>query len=345
MTHLKELFIFNRSQDSFLRPLGSGMSMGVPVLLAFLLKDMQVATLGVMGSFAYLSFQKKSLLYNMKAISIHGILLVLSFTLGVYSVMVPSTIPFVISMISFAGFIITKIYRIPKPDYFFIIMLFATGVALPSGDHVFATSAYLFFGVGGALFSGLVISVLEKLPLRQPKAAYANLSLPDKYYVTIYHHPDVILKALHFSMILFCAAYISYLLRDYNGHWILISTSSVLAGEYPEKIKERSYQRVLGSVIGLTLGFILISLDLPTTAKLCLLIPLNIGVEYFMSRNYAVANIFTNPQVLLLVSLMHVDGGYTIIYHRLFNLIIGVCITISFILLTEYSIKTLNRRY
>ena len=345
MHYFQNLFLFNKSQDSFLRPLGSGLSIAVPIILSFFLKDIRVASLGILGSFAYLSFQKKSVSYNINAISLHGFLLFTSFSLGLYTVSIPWIIPFSLSIIFFSSFVLTKIYHIPKPNYSFIIMLFAMGISMPATNQIFDISFYLFFGIGGALFSGIFISLLEKLPLKIKKTTYEQLSFKDKYYITIYEFPDLFIKAINFSTILFCSAYIAYLLKDYNGQWVLISASSVLAGEDTQKIKERSLQRIIGTIIGLIIGSILLTFDLPTVVQLLLLIPLNIGVEYFMSRNYAIANIFINPQVILLVNLVSPIANYTVIYSRFINLIIGVCLSMSLILLSDYSIKIFKKNF
>lgn len=345
MSHFQSLFLFNESKDTFFRPLGSGLSIAIPVILSFFLKDIQIASLGVLGSFAYLSFQRRSVLYNVQAICVHGILLFLSFSLGMYAASISWAIPLIISFISFVAFLITKIYRISKPSYSFIIMLFATGITLPETHYVVQTSYYLLYGIIGAITSGLLVSFIEGLPLKTKIEPYERLSFKDKYYVTIYEFPDVFIKAINFSTILFLAAYLSYLLRDYNGHWILISASSVLAGENTQKIKERSLHRVIGTILGLMVGFLLITLDFPNVVKLILLIPLNVGVEYFMSRNYAVANVFINPLVLLLVSLVSTTNRYNFVYYRFFNLIIGVSLTIALVLIFDYSLKIFKRNY
>ncbi|MDU5512009.1 FUSC family protein [Enterococcus gilvus] len=345
MSHFQSLFLFNKSKDTFFRPLGSGLSIAIPILLSFFLKDIQVASLGVMGSFAYLSFQRRSVLYNVQAICVHGILLFLSFSLGLYAASISWAIPLIISVISFTAFILTKMYQIPKPSYSFIIMLFATGITLPETHHVVQTSYYLLFGIVGAIISGLLVSFIERLPLKTSVNPHERLSFKDKYYVTIYEFPDLFIKAINFSTILFLTAYISYLLRDYSGQWILISASSVLAGEYTQKIKERSLHRIIGTILGLMVGFLLIALDFPNFVNLILLIPLNIGVEYFMSRNYAVANVFINPQVLLLVSLVSTTDKYNFVYYRFISLIIGVSLTIVLVLIFDYSLKIFRRDY
>lgn len=339
------LFNSKLSKDSFFRPLGAGIAMAIPLICSLFLHDSKIASIGVMGSFSYLAFQYSSISYNVRAISLHGLALLLALSLGLYSALAPWSIPFTISAISFLAFILTKLYHIPKPDYFFVIMLYATGTNLPATHGVLVTSSYLFYGIAGALISGLFVSLVEKLPITIPKEVYARLRIHDKYYTTIYKEPMTILKAMHFSMILFCSAYISQLLMHHNGYWILISSAAVLSGEHMDKIKERSIQRVIGGVIGLLLGSMIISLDLPLTINFTVLIMLNIATEYFMPRNYAVANFFINPQVLLLGTLVAGNVSFNLVPYRFSGILIGSTIAVILMLIADYAVNTLNKKY
>jgi len=91
---------------------------------------MAFAQYGVIESFAYLSYQHISLTYNIKTISIQGIILTISFTLGVFINHNIWILPFIIAIITAFGYLTTKIYKIPKPGYFFIIMVFAMRISI-----------------------------------------------------------------------------------------------------------------------------------------------------------------------------------------------------------------------
>lgn len=46
-----------------LRPLGSGIAMGVPLITGILSKDPMICSVGAMGAFSYLAFQHLSLIH------------------------------------------------------------------------------------------------------------------------------------------------------------------------------------------------------------------------------------------------------------------------------------------
>lgn len=329
-----------KDKNNILRPLGSGLAMAVPLLIGILTKDLQISSVGAMGAFSYLAFQHRSLTYNMKAISIHGLALLIAFMLGAGTAMIPWSAPFIISVLSFVAFIASKVFRIPKPDYFFVLMLYATGFNFQAASFVeiLHHSTYLLYGLGGSLLSGFLISLLEKLPYRLPKDRYQQLSAKDKYYLTIYEQPNTLLKALHFSMVLFVATYIAYLLRDSNGYWGLISAAAVLAGEH----MDRMIGRVVGGVVGIMLGFFIVSLGLPLELKALILIGLNILTEFFMPVNYMVANFFTNPQVLILMTIGSNFTPLGLIPMRLSGALIGSLLALVLIYVTEYCLQQLQ---
>jgi uncharacterized membrane protein YccC len=193
------------------------------------------------------------------------------------------------------------------------------------------------------LLAGLVISLAEQLPLKEEKTAFQQLSLHEKYSLALSQQPEMVIKALHFSLILFIATYIAYLLRDSNGYWILISAAAVLAGEHMEKIKNRTIGRVLGGIVGLLLGFLLMSLHMPLEAIAVVLIILNILTEFFMPVNYTVANFFTNPQVLLLMTIGTSFTPLKLIPLRFSGALIGSVLAMLLIFLMDWAVKQMEQ--
>ena len=78
-----------------LRPLGSGIAMGVPLITGILSKDPMICSVGDMGAFSYLAFQHSSFSYNIKAILINGFALLSAFILGAITSLIPWSAPFI----------------------------------------------------------------------------------------------------------------------------------------------------------------------------------------------------------------------------------------------------------
>ncbi|MDN5409798.1 MAG: FUSC family protein [Lactococcus sp.] len=315
-------------------------------MIGLLCHNLVISQFGVLGAFSYLAFQKVSIAYNLKATLYHGLSLIAAFILGVFVSKAIFLLPFVIAMLYIIGFLATKIYRIPKPGHFFVIMVFATAtnLNLPLYDLP-KMSGYISIGVISGMINAVLLSYIEKLPWQGEQDAFQRLSFKDKYYVTIYNRPRVWIDAINFAFILFVAGYIAYLLRQDFGYWVLISSAAVLSGEEVAIIKHRYLGRILGSIIGLLIGAVLISLPLSTLTIMNILLFLNISVEYFMPRNYALANFFTNPLVLLL-SLLTTKRDHTdLILGRLNGVIIGSLLVGLLIGLMHYALKTNDNEF
>jgi fusaric acid resistance family protein len=330
---VKKLFLeMNKVEGSILRPIGAGIVIIIPVMLSLLTNNIAFAQYGVIGSFAYLSYQHISLSYNTKAIFFHGVSLTISFALGVFVNHNIWLLPFIVAFISALGYLTTKIYEIPKPGHFFIIMVFAMGISINVDIITNPTIiAYFLTGIIGSLICGIAISLIERLPITKKEIKAKKISLKERYHQTIKKNPETLINTLNFSFILFVAGYISYLLIDLNGYWVLISTASVLLGEELYLVKNRYKGRVLGSILGIAIGIILLSINLNLIGLIFLLIILNFLIEYFMPRNYTIANFFTNPLVLIFASITTNQLGIIIVESRFLGILIGS--TLGFILL------------
>lgn len=327
-----------------LRSIGAGIAISVPLILGLVFNNPKISMFGSLGAFSYLMFKDRSLYWNIVAISLHAVSLYISFILGSLTGMHSWSLPFVIGFISFVAFFLTKLYRIPKPDYFFVVVVFATGfnTRVELFNEVFYNSKFLLYGIFGALLSGVLISILMKLPRKIEKDAYEKFDFWDKYYVTIHKSPDMFLKACHFSSVLFITSYVSYLLKDYSGYWILVSSVAILGGEHLNAIKKRTIGRVIGTIGGLIFGFLLIKWNLDIKIVVVLIICFNGLIEYFVAQNYTLANFFINPQVLLLMSFNEDSFKYLIFSMRLAGVLIGSFLTMVLIFIMSYSVTLMN---
>lgn len=328
----------------FIKSIGAGISMSIPLIIGILFKEPNICTFGALGSFSFLIFRDRSIIWNIKAIVLHAIALLFSFFFGLITGMHSWILPFVISIISFIAFFFTRIYRIPKPDYFFVIMVFASGFNIRVNNIIqaFDNSIYLLYGICGALIACILTSLIMRLPKSLEKDDYESFTFLDKYYVTIHKSPDMFLKACHFSSVIFITAYISYLFRDNSGYWVLVSSAAILAGEHLNAIRKRTIGRVLGTLFGLIFGYFLIKIDMNKEVTIIFIIMFAILIEYFVSLNYTLANFFINPQVLLLMSLHEQSYKYSILSVRFAGVVIGSIIAMLLIFLMTHSIRLMD---
>lgn len=121
-------------------------------------------------------------------------------------------------------------------------MVFATGYNFQKPLHEILTYHVwgLLLGVVVSVIVGVKISRLLNLPFSLWPYVPKRLTLKQRYQFMLTKDPTVLVKASHFSSILFVTSYIAYLLIDKGGYWVLISSAAVLSGEHLEHIKKKN---------------------------------------------------------------------------------------------------------
>lgn len=316
-----------------LRAVGAGITMAVICIISITANNLLIAQIGLSGSFAYLFFQPKSVSYNLKAITFHGAILTFCFILGSVESLCPFLIPVTIAILYPAFVFVEKAYQIPPPKFFFAILLFASGTGMDYSIvvDVFGNAIYLFWGCGVSILVGLFISLAMKLPWKEGQQITLKLNVSEHYKELCKADPIFLLRIVFYAMILFFAASISVLINGNNGHWILVSSAAILLGYDFSTVLKRGVHRVWGSTVGMFVGLLLMVLHLNIYTRMFLLAFLNILIEHYVSKNYALTNVFTTAQVLLLYSLTEGQISVDTIFSRISCVVIGAAITLILI--------------
>lgn len=328
--------------QSYLKPMGAALANGIVLYFALAMGHLSIGTLGALGSFSFLAFQSHSFTYNLRAIFLHGLALWLAFLLGAATSLAPWLLPFVTASLNFVAFIVTKLYRIPKPDYFFVIMVYATGYNFQEPFQVsFERGTIgLALGIIISLLVSILISKALNLPWQEQNQGLRYQNLSDRYQAALTEDPTFIVKAGHFASILFVTSYLAYLLINKDGYWVLISSAAVLSGEHLERIKSRTFGRVLGTIVGISLGVLILQMNPPVTLLILILVISNFLTELFMPKNYTIANFFTNPQVIILMALSH-SFKHGVPTMRFVGVFLGSFVALAIILILEYALQTM----
>lgn len=343
MSAIRELVHIRETDDTLTRVFGAGLSTAVPLFLGYFTGNMRLGTLGALGAFAFLSFTPLPLPLLVKRILKVGLGIMAGFYVGLLSTLVPWLIPVAIGFVSLCGYLATRILKIPNPGAFFVIMVTAMGTGMEM-DFQEMLPAVLCVGigvvasVGWALVAGYLNTRFQFWTVVEEFVPYRK-RLQD----AVEHDSELLISSLHHAAILFFAAYVGQSLHFANPYWITISTAAVLQGRKLKFIFHRNIQRIMGGMIGLLLGLFLFSLHLGTLETICMIIILNVLVEYCMVRNYGLANFFTNPLSLLLASLSSSLFPEELFGARFAGLVIGSLIGLVGAALISLGIKMYER--
>ena len=340
---IHEMVHIRKTDDIITRVIGAGMSTAIPLLIGYFTKKMQIGTLGVLGAFAFLSFTPLPIDRLAKRILKVGLGIMGRFYIGLLATLVPWLIPIAIGFVSLCGYLATRTLRIPDPGAFFVIMVtsMGTGMTLEFGEMIPAVMS-VGVGVGASVLMAVIVGTIN-MRFHLWKVNTEVVSYRERIQDAVENDPQLLLSSLHHAAMLFFATYVGQALGFANPYWITISTAAVLQGRHLKFVFQRNIQRVTGGMIGLLIGLFLFSLNLGTLETIGMIIVLNICVEYCMVRNYGLANFFTNPLSLLLVSLSSNLFVHELVGARFIGLILGSLIGLAGTALISLCIRMYER--
>lgn len=110
----------------------------------------------------------------------------------------------------------------------------------------------------------------------------------------------VFVNAIRYGMILSISAIIASEFSFTRAYWIPLSCSSVMMGATIIGTFNRAIQRSIGTIMGLMLAIFILNLQPQGFMLVIIIMLLQLVMELFIGKNYALAAIFITPNALLL---------------------------------------------
>lgn len=312
----KELFRFNQPEGNPFKLIGAGFSMISVLLISYFLALPTFASFASMGIFSFLYYHnltKKDLFIRLTSV---GLFLLAGHLLGMLSTQAPWTAPLVVALIAFVGRLYFRLHHIAKPGSFFAVMVTATGTSTKvSWEQIPLFSSYVLAGVVIALFFAWLVSFTEK-EVPQPLAKKS-------FQVRLDHDPAALLDSLFYSFTLFFAAYLSQGLNLQNPYWLVVSAAAILQGDNLKAMMQRNLQRIFGTIVGIGIAAVLLNIAFTPLEKVLVITLIFLAVEFFIPRNYGVANFFTTPMSLMLATLASQQYYLSLLQFRFLGIVLG----------------------
>lgn len=335
----KELLHYNKPKESPTRLIGAGLCMISVLFTGYLSHQLAISSYGSLGIFTFLYYQRLPLKQLMLRLTIVGTFLTTANFLGMLSTHAVWTAPIVVAMVGFLGRFFFRLYGVAKPGPFFIVMVTAMGastnVPLPK---IPLMSSYFFIGVLFSLVGAIFTHFVQKEPFPANKV---EKTLKER----INEDPTVVMDSLLYSGILFFAVYLSMGLQLKNPYWLVVSCASILQGDNLRAMAHRNIQRIFGTIIGLAIAAFLLNLSLSVFETLLMITALFVTVEYFVKRNYAIAQFFSTPMALMLSMLVKQQYLYTLIQFRFLGIVIGSLLGLLAAWVMTTSLSFYNRKF
>ena len=111
------------------------------------------------------------------------------------------------------------------------------------------------------------------------------------------------------------------LFLGHHSYWVLLTIIVILKPGFSLS-KQRNYERLIGTIIGGIIGFLLLKFVPNKDAQFILFIALMVGTYSFTRLNYTIAVIFMTPYVFLLFQFLGVTQ-MSLIQERIIDTAIG----------------------
>ncbi len=138
---------------------------------------------------------------------------------------------------------------------------------------------------------------------------------------------NIFRHALRVSIATLAGYLISWLLPFGHSYWILLTIIVILKPAY-SLTKQRNYQRLLGTIGGAGIGFLILYFVKNNTALFVVMMFLMIGTYSFLRTRYMLSVVLMTPYILLLFHLLFKTNFEAIVLDRVLDTVIGSIIAL-----------------
>lgn len=281
---------FNRNPRPWHMPLIAAVAISFPVFVGVYFGNLAMGLLASLGAMVVLNLPYVgSLLYRMTAVLACSFGMVACFSVGLIAHIVPSlTIPLIL-FITFWVTLFSRCYRLSPPAGLFIIMASAIALFMP----VSLPQIPQLIGVVtlGALFSGMVTCVYSHILLWNSSAKAVN-PVADMH--------DVLADTLIVSVFVALSLWIAMVLDMPKPYWVPMSCLVVIQGMNFQSIWIKQFHRILGTVIGMGVAWLLLSLHPQGYGVALAIFAMMFCIETLVVRHYGMAVVFITPLTIFL---------------------------------------------
>lgn len=288
---LHHLTRVNPSGRPWEMPLAAAIACGVPLAAGAWFGRMDYGLIASLGGFVFLSLPDTPMRHRMVLIMSVAFGMIACYALGALTHFFPATMIVALTLICLLAGMISRYYRLGPPGILFLMM--AASIAAYTPATLLEIPLRTGFVALGALFACVVAFIYSLYQTRRsPPAAEAPAAGMDFDYVVI---DSVIIAAwVGVSMV------IAELLRLERPYWVPVSCLAVIQGANLRMVWNRHAQRVLGTLVGLVLAWLLFELELTGWPLVAVMISLTFLIETLVVRHYGLAVIFITPLTIFL---------------------------------------------
>lgn len=285
-------FTITPSKRSWHIPFLAGLAVGIPLIIGYFFGNIKPTLVGSLAGLTILyTPNNKNRIETMTEMFVLSFGMIFSYILGIILSFNDFWGSIGFGVFSIIAYYIVKYYSLRPPGSFFFIMIASMAIALPHPIEKIPFQIGIFtLGTFNVCFLVLLYTFFIRRK---------DISKDIKISTTINHYTNF-KEALIIGIAMALSIATGKFFKLEYPYWIPISCLAVLQGVNVGHIWQRGIHRVLGTLIGLGIAWIIFSY-VTTPLGICLsIIILQIIVELLITRHYGLAVIFLTPMGILL---------------------------------------------
>ena len=316
---LLSFFVLKPSPRSWHIPFLAGLSVGIPLLFGYFFADAKSALTASLAGLVILYIPNtKDIFEMMMKMFVCSFGMIVSYIFGLVFSFNMWIAPFAFGIFSGIVYYIVKFFNLKAPASFFFIMMASMAIGLPHHFEDIPKRVGIFtIGTLNACLICLIYGLIKSN--KESNNSVTNFQInPYVNFVESF--------IVGFCMLL--SIMVGQIFKLDYPYWIPISSLAVLQGVSKYHIWKRGFHRILGTIIGLGIAWLIFSYVKDIFWICIVIITLQIIVEMLIARHYALAVIFVTPMGILLAetgSSVSMNPDY-LLKMRLIEILIGSAI-------------------
>lgn len=314
---LAQFLEFRRTDRPWHLPILAGLCVGIPILAGYYTGHLQAGKLASLAGLVILYIQSNNLGNRMVALMTCSFGIMLSFTIGLLFSFHPTVAAIALGVYAFAVHLALYYLKMNRPPgNFFFIMIASAAICMPFDPAAIPTKiGFVGIGTMTSCILGLVYSLLTLKPTAENKQEV--ITITKNRYVNL-------IESVTFGCFVGLALLVANLLKLENPYWAPTSCAAVMQGISTRHIWLRSAQRVIGTIVGLGLAWLILMAHPSVLVASVSIIVLQIIVEFLVVRNYGIAVAFITILTIFLAESGVVQANPNALFMaRLFDILVG----------------------
>ena len=318
-SEIKALFELKKTERLWHIPVLASLCVGIPLIVGNYFDRLDYGILSCMAGLVILYMPTTSVATRMITLLACSFGFMISFFIGVCFSFNPIVSSVVLGLFAMSVHWIVNHFKMKPPGGFFFIMIASLASCMPFNLETIPIRVGLI-GMGAML--ACTLALLYSLFVAEKHS-------PKKELIVVENNNETTLfESVIVGVFIFLSLITGRLLELENPYWLPISCAAVMQGASLKHVWQRSFQRVLGTFIGLGLKWLLLLFKMtPLTICICIMV-LQFIIEMLIVRHYGLAVVFITQLTLFLAEAggaMTVDAT-TLISVRFLDIFLGSCI-------------------